>query len=168
MDGLTIVKVGQQIIDSIKSQYNCEIRDDSSIPGYKYDDNIIIQILFETKIDLLDIDSEASKFTITLPRSMDTHSPYKILKYHDERVPVFYIWAKYHDDERHGWRKYTLGDKIIGEPEVRKEYISKPSTGKAGSVVEIKLLRCDLVDRPLNLLHLERFLAKYCPLKVKQ
>lgn len=194
LDNRTILQNCDAIIESIKNQYHCTYNlegdfissfylDDRSIgktgdrtsyDPVHYQRNLFINITFNLKTDLLpeDVKDVTAKFIITQPVKSWKDGPYQVITLKPEMVDAYYIWAKYPMIENlltaYMWKKYTPGDKIIGEPEVRKETITKSSTGKVGSSITFKILRSDLVEHPLNVLRLERFLAKYCPLKVRE
>ena len=179
------------IVLSIQAQYDCTFdksnpsiscfyMNDHTDPGQygvycdsvHYGRSYFVAMTFTLKTDLSpeDVKVEASKFTITQPSKSWKDGPYEVIIPITETVDAYYIWARYESllsdvGACFTRRKYTPGNKIVGEPEVRKETMTKPFTGKAGSTIMFKILRSDLVGHPLNILHLERFLAKYCPLK---
>ena len=64
------------------------------------------------------------------------------------------------------WRRYSPGDQIIGQPKVLGEVIELPYAGAVGTTMTIKILRKDIVENLLNILHIERFMSKYAPKKI--
>lgn len=178
MDGQDVVGQCDKIVDQIKSQYDCKLE-----PGYFIDSCYIfgkttnfvtfqeklwtfITLSFKIRVNISDDDlrMEIAKFDIKKPS--DQHmTPYRVLSLRDEEVTSYYIWAWYRNGESLTWRKYTVGDRIIGDPQVRKEVNLVQSTGKAGSIMAFKMLRSDLIEKPLNILYLERFMNKYAVLK---
>ena len=197
MNNQTIMKNCDDIIISIKDRYDCAFYLENDFidcfylaePGSgKTGDRgfcdlvscqreVFITMSFKLKIDLLpeDVKVEASKFTITQPTKSWKDGPYEVIIHTPETITSYYIWAKYQETKKsdcsnplESWKKYTPGDEIIGEPIIRKETTYKSPTGKTGTTIMFKILRPDLVEHPINILHLERFLAKYCPLKLEK
>ena len=185
-----IIKGCDQIRDAILAKYDCEAKFEEGLycsyrctstvshscikpndPRY-----IIMKITFKLKCDLLpeNVNNEVDKFNITRPHPTHVCGQYYIITLQPETIDSYFMWAKYRivsydlSNSFDVWKKYTPGDKIVGEPEVRKETMTKPSTGKIGSIITFNIRRFDMVEPPLNALQLERFLAKYCPTKLEE
>lgn len=193
MNDKKIVSECKKIMESISSQYNCNVyADKSAVPcKYVFKECLIannqcvekhssydfVEIGFKLKVDLCpeNMKKETAKFNILQPIPTFKDGPYEVITLSSETIAVYCLWGAYklngmvdQDGSDIEWRKYTPGDVIVGEPQVRIEPIKKPSDGKVGSSVYIKLLRCDLVEYSSNVLQLERFLSKYCPVKLEK
>lgn len=172
-----------KILELIKDRYECETKkihgwltgcyfDEQEQPGLDNPRDMLCSVTFNLKIELSenDLKLEAAKFTLTQAAPSWKTGPYNILASSSEFIPAYYLRAKYTVDPNHKsnqvyldrtWRMYTSGDTIIGKPEIYESRF-EIMAGKVGSLVTFKMTHNDLINYPVNIIFLERFLAKYC------
>lgn len=184
MNRLTPQNDFEAIIKPIYDLYDCTIRPMSGfLANLYFGDHVKVEelerqhkgtlfsITFRLKVELPEnhLKRETSKFVLTQAVPSWKNGSYEdlVLKLSPTFQTHYYLWAMYADKNSstgYRWDRYQPGDTIIGEPEIRKESrrVIECFGGTVGSIVTFRLTRYDLVNYPVNILLLERFMAKYC------
>lgn len=190
MDDNKLAECSKVLLKGLKDHYDLTYEDDRTIKGsYLYESRdeqrrkegslmrkerqiirrqyIVISFILQNEMTQNEHLAIEKTFDVTQPSCRYDFSPYQVLKPILRRRKVYHLEVVYQISEGvRVTRNYNPGDVIVGPPRLITTFNENDRCAEVGSIMELKILKIDLLEKPVNIIQLERFLNKYAPKKI--